>query len=65
MLGLLRVDDINFVADIDAVRDGLLMGILADDVLLEEPISAVVRRGGQADEIGVEIFQDLAPEVVN
>ena len=65
MLSLLCVDDINFVADIDAVGDGLLMGILADDVLPEEPISAVVRRGGQADERGVEIFQDLPPEVVN
>ena len=63
--GLLGLDDINLVADIDPVGDGLLMGILADDVLLEEPVGTVVGRGGQADEIGIEIFQDLPPDVVN
>ena len=65
MSGLLRIDGIDFAADIDAVGDGLLMGILADDVLSEEAVGAVVRRGGQADEAGVKIFQDLPPEVVD
>ena len=41
------------------------MVVFADDVLLEEAIGAVVRRGGQADEVGVEILQNLTPEVVN
>ena len=63
--GLFGLDDINLVADIDPVGDGLLMGILAHDVLLEEPVGTVVWRGGQADEIGIEIFQDLTPDVVN
>ena len=65
MPGLLRVDGIDFVADIDAVGDGLFMIVFADDILLEEAVGAVVRRGGQTDEIGVEILQNLTPEVVN
>ncbi|MCS1408502.1 MAG: hypothetical protein M2R45_01678 [Verrucomicrobia subdivision 3 bacterium] len=65
MVGLLRVDDVDFVADVDAVGDGLLMDVLADHILLEEPIGAVVRGGGQADQAGVEILQNLAPEVVD
>ena len=60
-----RVDGINFVADVDTVGDGLLMAVFADDVPFEESIGAVVRRGRQANEIGVEVFQDLAPQVVN
>ena len=60
-----RINDVDLVADIDAVGNGLLMGVLADDVLLEKSVGAVVRRRGQADEIGVEVFEDLTPEVVN
>ncbi len=63
--GLLRIDGIDFAADIDAVGDGLFMVVFADDVLSEEAVGAVVRRGGQADEAGVEIFQDLPPEIVD
>ena len=65
VLRAFRVDDVDLVADIDTVGDGLLMRVLADDVLLEEPVRAVVRRGRQADEIGIEIFQHLAPQVVD
>ena len=60
-----RVDGVDFVADVDAIGDGLLVAVFADDVRFEEPIGAVVRGGRQADEIGVEVFQDLAPQVVN
>ena len=60
-----RVDGVDFVPDVDTVGNGLLMAVFADDVRFEEPIGAVVRRGRQADEIGVEVFQDLAPQVVN
>ena len=58
-------DDVHLVADVDAVGDGLLMGILADHVLPEESVGAFVGRGGQADQGGVEVFQHLAPQVVD
>ena len=64
-LGAQGVDGVDFVADVDTVGDGLLMAVFADDVCLKEPVGAVVRGGRQADEIGVEVFQDLAPQVVN
>ena len=41
------------------------MDVFADYIFLEETISAIVRRSGQADEIGVEILQNLKPEIVN
>ena len=41
------------------------MVVFADDVLPEETIGAVVRCGRQTDEIGVEVFEDLTPKVVN
>ena len=63
--GRLGLDDIDLVADIDAVGDRLLMAVFADHVLLEEPIGAVIRRGGQTDEKGVEVLQHLTPQVVN
>ena len=59
------VDDVDFVADVDAVGDGLLVGILADDVLPEEAVGAVVGGGGEADERGVEVLQHLPPHVVD
>ena len=41
------------------------MVVFADDVGLEESVGAAVRRSGQADEIRVEVLQDLTPEVVD
>ena len=64
-LGLLGLDDVHLVADVDPVGDGLLMRILADHVLPEEPVSTVVGGGGQADQVGVEVLQHLAPQVVD
>ena len=65
MAGLLRVDDIDFIADIDTISDGLFMVVFADDVLFEESVGAVIRRSSQADEVGIEILQNLKPYVVN
>ena len=63
--GALGFDDIDLVADIHAVGDGLLMAVFADDVLVEEAVGAVVRRRRQADQIGVEILDHLPPEIVD
>src|SRR4029078_13288381 len=51
--------------DIDAVSDCPLVGVLHDQVLIEEPQSLLGWRGGKADERGVEVLQHLAPEVVD
>ena len=41
------------------------MGVLHDEVLVEEAEGLLGGRGGEADEGGVEVFQHLAPEVVD
>ena len=41
------------------------MGVFADHVLLEEPVGAVVRRGGEADQEGIEVLDHLPPQVVD
>jgi len=41
------------------------VGILHDQVLVEEAEGLFVGGGGQADEKGIEVFEHLAPEVVN
>jgi len=64
-LGDFGFDEEDFVADVHAIGDGLLVGVFRDDVLFEEGEGAVVRGGGEADEEGVEVFDDLAPEVVD
>ena len=45
VLGSFRVDDVDFITDVDSVCDGLLMVVFADDVRFEKSIGAVVRRG--------------------
>ena len=60
-----RVDQVDLVADVDLVRHSLFVGVFADDILLKEPVGAVVRRGGEADQEGIEILDDLAPQVVD
>jgi hypothetical protein len=39
--------------------------VLHHQVLVEKAEGLFARRGGQADEVGVEIFQHLGPEVVD
>jgi hypothetical protein len=43
MPGALSVDDVDFIADVDPVRNRLLVAVLADDVLAEEAVGAVER----------------------
>ena len=59
------VDDIDFVAHVNAVRHGFFVGVLADHVLFEEAVCSVIGCGGQADQVGVEVVQHLPPQVVD
>ena len=64
-LGDLRLDAVDVAAHIHAIGHGLLMAVFHDEVLLEETEGLLGRRGGQADEGGIEVFEDLPPEVVD
>ena len=50
---------------VDLVGNRPFVAVFADDVLLEEPVRAVVRCGGQADQVGVEVLDHLPPHVVD
>ena len=65
LLGHLRFDPIDFVADVHAIGDGALMVVFGDEVLIEEADGLLARRGGEADEEGVEVFEDLPPKIVD
>ncbi len=41
------------------------MGILGDEVLIEEAEGGLARGGGEADEEGIEVIENLPPEIVN
>jgi hypothetical protein len=51
--------------DVHAVGDGLPVGVLADQVLVEEPEGLPDRCGGEPDQVGVEVFEHLAPLAVD
>lgn len=65
LLGHLGIDAVDVVADIDLVDNGVLVGVLGNEVLVEKANRLFGGRGGEPDQEGVEVFQDLAPEVVN
>src|SRR5260370_12757385 len=52
-------------ADVDLIGDGLLVVVLHDEILVEEAKGLLRGRGGEADEEGVEIFEELKPEGVD
>ena len=58
-------DAVDIVVDVHAVGDGLLVAVLHHEVLVEEADGLLGGRGGEADEVGVEVFEHLAPEVVD
>ncbi len=58
-------DTVHVVVDVDAVGHGLLVVVFHDEVLIEEAEGLLVGRGGEANEVGVEVFQHLRPEVVD
>ena len=65
LFGDLCFDAIDFVADIDAIGDGALVVVFHHEVLVEEPDGLLRRRGCEADEEGVEVFEHLPPEAVD
>ena len=56
-------DGVDVVGDVDVVADGVLVGVFHDEVLVEEAEGLLVRGGGEADEVGVEVVEHLPPEV--
>ena len=58
-------DAVHVVVHVDAVGHGLLVVVFHDEVLIEEAEGLLVGRGGEADEVGIEVFQHLRPEVVD
>ena len=64
-LVILRFDAVNVVADVHAIDDGLLVGVVLHEVAVEEADGLGGGRGGQADQEGVEVFQHLPPDVVD
>ena len=64
-LGDVGFDQEHVVADVDAVNHRLLVAVLGDDVLVEKAKGALVGRGTQADQAGVEVVEHLLPQVVD
>ena len=64
-LGDFGFDPIDVVADVHAIGDGLDVGVFGDEVLVEEAEGGLAGSGGEADEEGVEVFEDLPPQVVD
>ena len=65
LLGDGGFDGVDLALDIHAIGDGVLVSVFGDDVLAEEAVGAAVGCGGEADEEGLEVVEDLAPEVVD
>jgi hypothetical protein len=65
LFGDLGADAVNVVAYIDAIGDGAFVRVFADEVLIKEADGLFAGRGGEPDEEGVEVFEDLPPEVVD
>ena len=63
--GDLGLDLVDVVADIHAIDHGLLVAVLGDHVLVEEAVSALVGRRGEANEEGIEVIEHLLPQVVD
>ena len=65
LLGDLRFDAIHLVADVHAIGDGALVVVFGDEVFIEEADRLLAGRSSEPDEEGVEVFEDLPPEVVD
>ena len=58
-------DAVGDVVDVDFIEDGLPVGVAADGVLVEEGFGIEGGCGGEADDEGVEVVEDLLPFVVD
>ena len=64
-LGHLGADAIDVVVHVHAVGDRLFVAVFHHQVLVEKAEGLLRRRGGEADQVRVKIFQHLAPQVVD
>ena len=64
-LGDSGADAVDVVVDIDAVGYGHFVVVFHHQVLVEEAEGLLAGRGGEADQVGVEVLQHLRPEVVD
>src|SRR5205814_3451664 len=53
------------IGDVHVVGDGVLVPVFHDEVLIKEADGLLRGCGGEADEIGVEVFEYLAPKIVD
>jgi hypothetical protein len=58
-------DPVDVVADVHAIGDGLDVRVFGDEVPVEESERGLAGSGGESDEEGVEVFDDLLPQVVD
>ena len=65
LLGDFGANAKDLIADIDAIGDGALVVVFHHEVLVEEADGLLRRRGGEADQVGVEILEHLPPEAVD
>ncbi|MFN8960016.1 MAG: hypothetical protein ACK5YV_00390 [Betaproteobacteria bacterium] len=64
-VGDLGLDANDVVVDVHAVGHCLRVAVFLDQVLVEEAEGLLVGRGGQANQVRIELLQHLAPEVVD
>ena len=64
-LGHLGLNEEDVLPHINSVDDGLLSGIFADYILVEEGKGALVRCGSQSNQESVKIIQHLLPHIVD
>ena len=65
LLGDLGANPVGVEVDVYLVDHGLLVGVLHDQVLLEEAEGLLGGRCGQSDQEAVEVLKHLPPEVVD
>ena len=61
----LGLDPVDVEVDVDVVGHRLRVGVLGDEVLLEEPEGLLAGCGGETDDVGVEVLEDAAPLAVD
>ena len=61
----LGFDAVDVVAHIDLVDHGVFVGVFGDEVLPKKADGLFGGCGGEANEEGIEVFEHLAPEVVD
>jgi hypothetical protein len=60
-----RPDAEDLKADIDAIRHGLLVGVLRHEILLEEAQRVLRRRCRETNKVRVKVLQHLTPHTVD